>query len=170
MVKKEDTPLLTLMNWGIKFSDKSPIIFNSRIETIKKEKRWQTIFDRSRCLIPMTSFIEFRKPEDDPPDVKEWKKRNKIKRNTPFFISIPGEPFFFAPGIFVNIRGVNHYSIITTEPPAAVKSIPYKRSLAILKYDDAIDYLYNDMNYSLDKIKPFTGELKVEEGKIEVTG
>ncbi|RPI17219.1 MAG: hypothetical protein EHM58_10180 [Ignavibacteriae bacterium] len=168
MVKEEDKPLLTLMNWGIKFSEKSPIIFNSRIETIKKEKRWQTIFERSRCLIPMTSFIEYRKPEDDPPDVKKWKKENKIKRNTPFHISIPDEPFFFAPGIFINLQGQNFYSIITTEPPPAVRQIPYKRSLALLKYDEAVDYLYNEMNHSMDMIQPYNGELKVEEGEIKV--
>lgn len=166
MVKEIQKPLITLMNWGIKFNDKSPIIFNSRIETLQKEKRWQMIFEKSRCLIPMTSFIEYRKTEDDPPDVKEWKKINKNKRHTPFYISIPGEPFFFAPGIFINLRGRNHFSIITTEPPSAVRAIPYKRSLALLKYDEAIEYLYNEINHSLDMIHPYLGELEVKEGKI----
>ncbi len=29
---------LSFTNWGIKFSDKSPLIFNSRVETIKEMK------------------------------------------------------------------------------------------------------------------------------------
>ena len=31
---------LTTKKWGIKFTDKSPLIFNSRIETIKATKFW----------------------------------------------------------------------------------------------------------------------------------
>ncbi len=57
----------------------------------------------------------------------EWKKKNKIRRNTPFSIKIQNEPFFFAPGIFTNINKRNYFSIITTPPPPAVKTIPYKK-------------------------------------------
>lgn len=165
LLNKDNSAHFTVMNWGIKFSEKYPLIFNSRIETIKSEKRWQTIFGKGRCLIPMTGFTEYRKPDDDPPEIKEWKKKNKIKKNTQFRITIPEAPFFFAPGIFVNINQRNFYSIITTPPPPAVKAIPYKRSLAVFPYDDAVDFLFNETDYCLDKIIPFTGKLEAEEIK-----
>ncbi len=167
LARKEDKPNFTVMNWGIKFSDKSPLIFNSRIETIKAEKRWLTIFSKNRCLVPMTSFTEYRKPEDDPADVKEWKKANKIKKNTPFNISVPEQPFFFAPGIFMYMNGINYFSIITTEPPPAVKAIPYKRSLAIFNFDDAADYLFNEAVYCIDKINVYKGKINLEESIVK---
>ncbi len=163
LVKKDNGAHITVMNWGIKFSEKYPLIFNSRIETIKSEKRWQIIFSKGRCLVPMTGFTEYRKQDDDPPEVKEWKRKNKIKKNTPFRITVPKAPFFFAPGIFVNINQRNFYSIITTPPPPAVKSIPYKRSLSVFPYDDAVDFLFNETDYCLDKISPFTGKLETAE-------
>ncbi len=165
LVKKDANPHFTVMNWGIRFSEGSPLIFNSRIETIKSEENWMKIFSRGRCLVPMTAFIEYRKREDDPPEISEWKKKNKIKKNTPFGIKIKGEPFFFAPAIFTNINKVNYFSILTTEPPPAVKAIPYKRSLAVFPPGDAVDYLFNEPEYCLEKIIPFGGELEVAEVK-----
>jgi putative SOS response-associated peptidase YedK len=147
----------------MKFSEDSSLIFNSRIETIKAEKNWLDIFSRGRCLIPMTSFIEYRKREDDPPDIAEWKKKNKIKKNTSFSIKIQDEPFFFAPGIFTSINRMNYFSILTTPPPPAVKAIPYKRSLAVFPPEDSVDYLFNDVDYAMEKIVPFSGKLEVEE-------
>ena len=169
LVRKDIKAHFTVMNWGMKFSEDSPLIFNSRIETIKAEKNWLDIFTRGRCLIPMTAFIEYRKREDDPPEIAQWKKKNKIKKNTPFSIKIHDEPFFFAPGIFTNIKKMNYFSIITTPPPPAVKSIPYKRSLAVFPPGDSVDYLFNDADYCLEKIIPYNGKLDVEEIKTPAT-
>lgn len=165
LVKKDINAHFTVMNWGMKFSGDSPLIFNSRIETIKSEENWMKMFSKGRCLVPMTAFIEYRKREDDPPEAAQWKKKNKIKKNTPFSIKIKNTPFFFAPGIFTNINRADYFSIITTPPPPAVKAIPYKRSLAVFPPDDAVDYLFNDPDYCLEKIIPFNGNLEVEEVK-----
>jgi putative SOS response-associated peptidase YedK len=165
LIKKNVNANFTVMNWGIRFGEDSPLIFNSRIETIKSEDNWRDIFSRGRCLIPMTAFIEYRKREDDPPEIAEWKRRNKVKKNTPFSIKIKDEPFFFAPGIFTNINRINYFSIITTPPPPAVGAIPYKRSLAVFQPADSVDYLFSDTDYCLEKIVPFSGMLEVEEVK-----
>jgi putative SOS response-associated peptidase YedK len=165
LIRKDINAHFSVMNWGVKFSEDSPLIFNSRIETIKSEKNWLDIFSKGRCLVPMTAFIEYRKREDDPPEIARWKKKNKIKKNTPFSIKIQDEPFFFAPGIFTSINRTNYFSIITTPPPLEVRAIPYKRSLAVFPPGDSIDYLFNDVDYCLEKIVPFNGKLKVEEVK-----
>jgi putative SOS response-associated peptidase YedK len=70
--KQEDKYLLSSYDWGIKFSQSSPLIFNSRIETIIEKKFWKDTFNRNRCLIPMSAFYE-------------WKKK-AIKFNTEYFL------------------------------------------------------------------------------------
>ena len=59
--KQENQYFLSSYKWGIKFSQSSPLIFNSRIETIVEKKFWQDTFNRNRCLIPMSAFYEWKK-------------------------------------------------------------------------------------------------------------
>lgn len=54
-----DRYTMTKVNWGIKFSDKSPLIFNSRIETIKEKKYWQNLFAKNKCIVPMCPYSLF---------------------------------------------------------------------------------------------------------------
>ena len=35
VINEDNKPKFSIMKWGIKFSDNSPLIFNSRIETIR---------------------------------------------------------------------------------------------------------------------------------------
>ena len=60
ILRKENNYFLTKVDWGIKFSKDSPLIFNSRIETIKEKEFWNYLFDRNRCIIPMTGFYEWK--------------------------------------------------------------------------------------------------------------
>ncbi len=46
LVKKDTRAHFTVMNWGIKYGEESPLIFNSRIETIKSEEHWKKIFSK----------------------------------------------------------------------------------------------------------------------------
>jgi putative SOS response-associated peptidase YedK len=163
IVNEDNKPKFTIMKWGIKFSPVSPIIFNSRIETIRDEKRWRTIFSNQRCLVPVTGFVEYRKLENDPPDVSEYKKKNKIKTKTQIRISLEEEDFFFIPSIFVTLKDGNNYnSLITTEPNKAMRSIPYHRMCAIAKPDEAIDLLFNEPDWCIEKLKPFDDKVKMK--------
>src|ERR1017187_13320 len=54
--KQQKKYLLSSFKWGIKFSQSSPLIFNSRMETIIEKKFWMDSFNRNRCLVPMTAF------------------------------------------------------------------------------------------------------------------
>ncbi|MBK8549918.1 MAG: SOS response-associated peptidase family protein [Ignavibacteria bacterium] len=66
---------LTRMKWGIRFDpeNKSPLIFNSRDDTIKEKPFWQKIFDQNRILIPMFGFYEWVD--------KGKKKKQKLRSN-----------------------------------------------------------------------------------------
>jgi putative SOS response-associated peptidase YedK len=102
----EEKPTFSIMNWSINWNPKMPI-YNSRIETIKGEKRWTTIFKNGRCLIPATMFYEYRPFENDPPEAVKFKKENKIKKKSRFGITIPDMPFFMIGGIYILIRTNN---------------------------------------------------------------
>src|SRR5664280_2721952 len=43
--EKEKKYLLSSFNWGIKFSQSSPLVFNSRMETIIEKKFWKDSFN-----------------------------------------------------------------------------------------------------------------------------
>jgi putative SOS response-associated peptidase YedK len=73
LIKSEKDFKLKNFLWGIQFDKekKSPLIFNSRIETIKEKSYWTRLFYKNRCLLPSTAFFE-------------WKEINKKKYLTEF--------------------------------------------------------------------------------------
>ncbi|MCY7361131.1 MAG: SOS response-associated peptidase, partial [Ignavibacteria bacterium] len=103
---------LTEMKWGIQFdpAKKTPLIFNSRDDTISTKPFWKRLFDKNRILIPMTGFYEWK-------DIGT-KKKLKIK------INLKERKLFFVPGLFwKNKEGVNEFSLITTSPSDYLKEI-----------------------------------------------
>ncbi|MCC6864808.1 MAG: SOS response-associated peptidase family protein [Ignavibacteria bacterium] len=154
-------PVISIMKWSINWNPKMPI-YNSRIETIREQSRWKTIFSKSRCLIPATSFYEYRPFENDPPDVVKIKKEKKIKRKTKFRISVKGEKFFFIGGIFVWNKDFNYCSMITTPPHKDLKKIPHHRCPLIILSEDAKEYLEGDAGYLIDSIKSFTNSRELD--------
>ena len=79
-----DENILGNENWGIKFSPKSPLIINSRIETIKEKPYWARMFDKNRAMVPMTAFYE-------------WKNDGGKKKQQRIFIV--GMDIFYVPAI-----------------------------------------------------------------------
>ena len=157
----ESKPAFSIMNWAINWNPRQPI-FNSRIETIRSEKRWATIFKNSRCLIPADSFYEFRPPENDPPDTVKYKKEHKIKRKTKFEIGISGASGFMIGAIFVFNKDKEYCSMITTEPHKDMKQIPHNRSPYILDYKDSLEFLQGDPDFLLDSISHYPDDKKLE--------
>jgi putative SOS response-associated peptidase YedK len=56
VINKDDENILDSTKWGIKFSDESPLIFNSRIETIREKPFWLRLFNKNRALVHMERF------------------------------------------------------------------------------------------------------------------
>ena len=151
---KDAEPVMTIMKWAINWNPKMPI-YNSRIETIREQARWKSIFSKSRCLIPATGFYEYRPFENDPPDIVKLKKEKKIKRKTKFSIAVDDEKFFFIGGIFVWNKDFNYCSMITTPPHKDLRQIPHHRCPLIILPEEAKDYLEGDSAFLLDNIKEF---------------
>ena len=136
---------LAQTRWGFKFSDTAPLIFNSRIETIKEKQYWKTLFMNSRCLIPMTAFYE-------------WIKVGTKK--IPQRIFLHETELFFAPAIYDRDRNILCSSIITTAPNKFMIPI-HNRMPVLLNFDDGIKYLHNDYESNLKLCMPYSDELKM---------
>ena len=143
--------MLSLTNWGIKFNEDSPLIFNSRIETITAKKFWHNLFDKNRALVPMSAFYE-------------WKKEGSKK--IPFRIFLPDEDIFFVPALYFADKDKNIFtSLITTTPNEFIKSI-HHRMPVILKIDEGIKYLNGNTESNLSLCVPYSGNMEMERALI----
>ena len=141
---------LSMVNWGIKFGTDSPLIFNSRIETIREKKFWFSLFDKNRCIVPMTGFYE-------------WKKEGT--RKVPHKISLPDKEIFYVPALY-NLdkeRNINT-SLITTTPNKFIKQI-HHRMPVIFDLKTAVEFLQNDAAKNLDLCIPYDDANKMEAEK-----
>ncbi len=142
---------LSFSNWGIKFSADSPLIFNSRIETIKEKRYWMNLFDKNRLLVPMSAFYE-------------WKKEGAKK--IPYRFFLPDEDIFFVPALFVINKGKEiSSSLITTTPNKFIRMI-HHRMPVILKIKDGLNYLLDDADTNLTRCIPYTGRMEMEPAEI----
>jgi len=143
----EEKYLIDSIYWGIKFSDKSALIANSRIETIKEKLYWRKLFDKSRYIIPMTGFYEWK---------KEGNKKVRYK------IFLPDEDFFFAAALgTIDKDKRKSVSLITTTPNKFLEQV-HHRMPVLLRMQEGIDYLTDSMEISLKKCKPLSDDIKME--------
>ncbi len=142
---------LSLTNWGIKFNSDSPLIFNSRIETILEKRFWRSLFEKQRAIVPMSAFYE-------------WKKEGTKK--TPYRIFLPDEEIFFVPALNYFDKDKNIFtSLITTTPNDFIKPI-HHRMPVILKIKDGIKYLTDDAKLNLSRCIPYEGKMEMERALI----
>lgn len=143
----DDIYKITKVNWGIKFKEDSPLIFNSRIETIKEKKYWATLFDKNRCLVPMTGFYEWR---------KEGTRKQKYR------IYLPDNDLFFVPALYHTDKEKNIFaSLITTVPNEFIKPIHHRMPI-ILDFDKAVSYLSNTASQNLELCLPYDNTKPME--------
>lgn len=148
--KQQKRYLLSSFQWGIKFSQSSPLIFNSRMETIIEKKFWRDSFNRNRCLIPMSAFYE-------------WKKEGGKK--VPYRIFLKTEDLFFVPALYYS----NSASLITTTPNEFIKPI-HHRMPVIFTYKNAVSFLTNTADQNLKLCIPFPNPGMMEMEKVDLVG
>lgn len=147
VLKKENNYHLVETNWGIKFSEKSPLIFNSRIETIIDKPFWKQTFRDKRALLPMSGFYE-------------WIQKEKRKVRHKVFL--PDEEIFFVPALYYEFKDEIFTSLVTVPPNEFMKGI-HHRMPAILKPKDAMKLLDLELDAALEMCKPYKGRMKVVE-------
>ncbi len=143
--------IITEMKWGIMFdpAKKTPLIFNSRDDTIGTKPFWKKLFDKNRILIPMTGFYEWK-------DIGQ-KKKLKIK------IELKNKKIFFVPGLYwKNKEGKSEFSLVTTSPSSFLKDI-HNRMPVILDEENVFSYFTDSLEENLEKLKPSNEEINTEE-------
>ena len=150
--QKDGKIVLEVSNWGIKFKADSPLIFNSRIETIKEKSYWKNLFDKNKCLVPMTGFYE-------------WKKSGK--RKIPYKIFLPNDEVFFVPAVSTNINNQKCLSLVTTEPNSFMKNI-HRRMPVILNKEQVKDFFTNDVKKNIDLCKPLADSIPMDLEYVEI--
>jgi len=150
LLKTDDEYQLTNTNWGILFNEKSPLIFNSRIETIKEKPFWNNSFKNKRALLPMTGFYEW---------ITQGKKKIRHK------IFLPDDEFFFVPALYHEKEDKLFTSLVTVPPNEFVGQF-HHRMPAILKRKEALDMLDAELETAIKLCKPFTGKMKIVESVI----
>jgi putative SOS response-associated peptidase YedK len=145
--KQEEKYLIDSLYWGIKFSDELPLIANSRIETVKEKLYWRGLLDKSRYIIPMTGFYEWK---------KEGNKKVRYK------IFLPDEDFFFTAAIgTIDKDKRKAVSLITTTPNKFMKPV-HNRMPVLLRMQEGIDYLTDSIEVNLKRCKPLDDDIKME--------
>ena len=144
---------LTKMKWGIRFNPekKSPLIFNSRDDTIKDKPFWWRTFDKNRILIPMFGFFEWQ-------DIGQ-KKKIKTK------ITLIKKKMFLVPGLYwKNKEGINEFTLITTSPNKFMNEI-HTRMPVILDDKKVFNYFTDSAEENHEKLKPTESKMEMEELK-----
>jgi len=152
IVKDENKLALTTTKWGIKFSDKSPLIFNSRIETIRAKKFWTALFEKNRAVVPMTAFYEWLK-------IKGKKIQHKIY--------LKDIPLFYVAAISFLKDGEVCTSLITVPPNEFMEGV-HNRMPVILNLKNAVSFL-NDKaedNFSICIPYPDDKQMSMEEADL----
>jgi putative SOS response-associated peptidase YedK len=155
IMKKDKKYILSSFNWGIKFSQSSPLVFNSRMETIIEKKFWRDTFNRNRCLVPMSAFYE-------------WKQEGGKK--VAYRIFLKTEDLFFIPALYyINNENIYSASLITTTPNEFIKPI-HHRMPVIFTYRNAVSYLTNTVDQNLKLCVPFPSPEIMEMERVNLAG
>jgi putative SOS response-associated peptidase YedK len=122
------------MRWGlVGFGSSGPdpkrVTFNARSENLTKSDLWRVPLHKRRCLVPISGYYEWRKPD-----------------KVPFRFTLRDEPLYALAGLWdawKNPTGdwLQSFSIITVKASAAMSTI-HDRMPAILmppEYDEWLD-------------------------------
>lgn len=155
---------IELMSWGINLHWMNKLVFNTRTESILKPV-WKKKFSTQRCIVPATSFYE-------------WKKTGSAKQ--PYLIRVKDQEIFGMAGIFekwteeTTGEVFTSYSIVTTTPNNTMKPIHDRMPVILdpkeekvwLDPDQDTDELivmlnsYSDKKMELYEVSPDVGKSK----------
>ena len=147
-----DKKQLSLFNWGFSPTYTNKKIINARAETIDQKKTFKKPFENKRCIIPATSFFEWKN-----------KGKNKIKHE----IYIKSEKIFSLAGLYneftdKNGNKITCYTIITTKANKALEDIHNRMPVIITKEKEDFWLKSSDYSKLKDLLTPYNQEMKIE--------
>lgn len=134
--------------------------FNARADKLLSSRMWNTPFQTTRCIIPLSGFYEW-----------SGSKGNK----TPHYIYPKGQPFFAAAGMYSNLglKDSPHktFTIITTAANNFMKPI-HERMPAFLLPEEFGLWLNPSQNPTtlLDLLRPFPNDAMAEHNVSKAVG
>jgi len=152
---------MRLSKWGLSPSYLKRPIINARAETLDKKKTFKGLFDKKRCLIPVSGFFE-------------WKNQNgtKIKHS----IYLENREFFSLAGLYESSldssgNRITEFVIITTAANKKISEI-HNRMPLILSEDKEQEWLNNDTEKKQIKniLKPYPDDKIVLEPEKDQLG
>ncbi|HZW39808.1 MAG TPA: SOS response-associated peptidase family protein [Ignavibacteriaceae bacterium] len=154
VVKTNGDYLFKPMGWGIKFNTDSPLLFNSRIETIKSKDFWLNLYNTNRCIVPMTGFYEWKKEED---------------KKVPYRIFLEDYDYFFVPALYSSKNGLPFASLITTTTNNFMKTLHHRMPVILLP-DKGMNYLTNTLEENLINCIPLDDSIKMRATIVDLKG
>lgn len=112
VIIKKKQKQLKLFKWGLSPQYTNKPIINARAETITEKKLFTDSFQKKRCLVPATSFFEWKKGE------KKIKHRIYVKHEKIFSLAGIYDTFIDQQG-----KEVTCYTIITTRANGKIEPI-----------------------------------------------
>jgi putative SOS response-associated peptidase YedK len=145
-----------LMHWGLipHWADDPSIgnrMINARVETLTELPSFKLLVDRRRCIIPADGFYEWRK---------------EGRRKIPMWVHLKNRQPFGLAGLWdvwrkPDGKGVESFTIITTEPNELVRPI-HNRMPVILRQEDEepwLDASRTPFGKARSLLKPYPAEL-----------
>jgi putative SOS response-associated peptidase YedK len=131
VITNSERDKLSYQRWGLVPSWAKDVkigakMINARAETILEKPSFRTAFSRRRCLVPATSFFE-------------W-KQEKVK--TPHVIRLVGGEIFSMAGIWAEWKNpegksVISFAIITTEANQAMQALHHRMPVILSKQNES---------------------------------
>ncbi|RRA50468.1 SOS response-associated peptidase [Acidipila sp. EB88] len=151
--RETDRREIVPMRWGLvghnsSGPDPKRSTFNARSETIEKSPLWRVPFRRRRCLVPLSGFYEWRKPE-----------------RTAFRFGLKAEPLFALAGLWDAWQNpsdgswLQSFTIVTTEANELMSAV-HDRMPVILRPADYTRWLDREKTTQppLDLLRPFDSD------------
>jgi len=152
VLNRDGETSISLFRWGlvpfwakdVKSAAKYSLI-NARGEEILEKRSYKTPFEKRRCIVPLSGFIE-------------W-KRHDAKNKTPYAIHLKEDPIMSVAGVWEHWESqdsgevVDSFSIITTAANSFMEKI-HDRMPVILKREQEAEWLdpKNNNTASLTKL------------------
>ncbi len=161
VLNKNEDMLLDSTKWGIKFSEKSPLIFNSRIETIREKKFWLGLFSKNRAVVPMDRFYEWKSATGG------HQRRAGKNEKIPHQIYLKKSEIFFVPAIYFKIDDKICTSLITTPPNEFMAGI-HNRMPVILNPSQVKKYLTQSVEENFELCVPYKNNKDMAMEEVEL--
>lgn len=123
------------MQWGFSHPTKGMLVFNTRMETATEKDLFVSSIDERRCLIPASSYYE-------------WKKIDRNKKERYIFNAENREPLYLA-GLYIRTSEEHRlpcFSILTQDAESEIKVI-HPRMPVIVPYSRAEEWLSPDTDF-----------------------